>query len=82
MSEEKTEEKNEERKLCKIFLNVPYNKKDMVKELWFRFDGVRKCWYIQVRGIYDVDVLTPIIFLFNYVDIEGVNMDEDDKEKI
>jgi hypothetical protein len=68
--------------VCKIYVNVPYNKKDTAKGLWFRYDGDRKEWYIQVRNVKDVRYLKSVCFLFNLIDVEGVNMEFDEVDKI
>jgi hypothetical protein len=72
----------ENKSVCKIFVKVPYDKKETAKGLWFRYDGDKKEWYIQVRNVKDVSYLKSICFLFDLLDVEGVNMEFEDVEKI
>ena len=70
-------ETNKVEKYCKIFVNVPFERKELAKSLWFKYDGDRKQWYIKVRSVKDVQYLQLICFLFEYIDIVGVNMSDE-----
>jgi len=71
MSETKKVEKG-----CRIYVNVPYGKKELAKKLWLKYDGPRKQWYISVRNVKDVKRLDTICFLFDYIDIVGVGISD------
>jgi hypothetical protein len=72
----------EDKSFCKIFINVPFHKKETAKGLWFRYDGNKKEWYIQVRNVKDVLYLKSVCFLFDLIDVEGVNMEFEEVDKV
>jgi hypothetical protein len=71
-----------EKRYAKIFVNVPYQRKETAKGLWFKYDGDKNAWYIQVRNLKDMAYLQPICYLFDLIDVESDYLTKDEVKEI
>jgi hypothetical protein len=69
-------------KVVKIYVEVPYHQKEMAKALWIKWDGERKQWYINVKDKTKMSYFQPVIFLFDVIEIVGVNASNDEVNDI
>ena len=69
-------------KVIKIYIVVPYHQKEMAKALWFRWDGEKKQWYINVKNKNSMLFFQPVIFLFELIDVAGVNVSEEEIKEV